>query len=159
MMNKENKSEYLWTIVAVLGFVVILIIGYKIKASLSPQITATTERDASCDLRQGKCLSKLPYGGTVSLLITPKTLPSLHPLALTVEVNGAKVSTIKVDFIGVEMDMGYNRSKLHKVDEHHFEGKAMIPVCVHSKMEWEARVLLQTEKGPVMAPFRFYTIK
>lgn len=158
-ISKENTSEYLWTIVAVLGFVVILIFGYKIKASLSPQITATAERNASCDLRQGKCLSELPYGGTVSLLITPNTLPLLHPLSLTVEVAGVNVSTIEVDFIGIGMDMGYNRSKLDKVDAHHFKGKAVIPVCVRSKMEWEARVLLQTKKGVIMAPFRFYTLK
>lgn len=158
-MSKEKKSENLWTIVAVLGFVVILIIGYKIKASLSPQITATAKLDSSCDLRQGKCLSKLPDGGTVSLSITPNTLPILHPLALSVEIDGVKVSAIEVDFIGIGMDMGYNRSKLNKVDAHHFKGKAVIPVCVRSKMEWEARVLLQTEKDLVMAPFRFYTLK
>ncbi|MCK5813801.1 MAG: hypothetical protein KAH03_06070 [Cocleimonas sp.] len=158
-MSNKNKSEHLWTVVALLGFVIILIIGYKIKASMSPQITATAELEASCDLRQEKCLSKLPGGGTVSLLITPNTLPILHPLALTVDVDGVKVSMIEVDFIGIDMDMGYNRSKLDKVDDHHFKGKAVIPVCVRSKMEWEARVLLQTEKGLLMAPFRFYTIK
>jgi hypothetical protein len=57
------------------------------------------------------------------------------------------------------MDMGYNRSKLDKVDAAHFKGKAIIPVCVRSKMEWEARVLLYTDHGLIMAPFRFFTMK
>ena len=158
-MNKENKSESLWIIVAILGFIALTIAGYKFKSSLSPSITATAPLDPSCDLRQGKCQSPLPNGGRVSLSITPKTLPILYPLELKVAVEGVKVSKIDVSFVGVDMDMGYNHTKLEAIDEHHFKGKAVIPVCVRSKMEWEARVLLYTNKGLIMAPFRFYTIK
>ncbi len=158
-MSKDNKSEYLWTIVAILGFIALAIAGYKFKASLSPTIIATASLDPSCDLRQGKCQSQLPNGGSVSLLITPKTLPILYPLELKVAVEGVKVSKIDVSFVGVDMDMGYNHSKLEAIDEAHFKGKAVIPVCVRSRMEWEARVFLYTDKGLIMAPFRFYTIK
>ena len=158
-MNKDKQSEHLWTIIAVLSFIILLVVGYKIKDSLSPAITATATLDKSCDLRQGECLSKLPNGGHVSLSITPNHIPILHPLELKVTIDGVKVSAIEVDFVGIDMDMGYNRSKLNKIDEQHFKGKAVIPVCVRSKMEWEARVLLQTAKGLTMAPFRFYTIK
>ncbi len=158
-MNKDRQSEHLWTIIAVLSFIILLVVGYKIKDSFSPAITATATLDKSCDLRQGECLSKLPNGGQVSLSIMPNHLPILHPLELKVTISGIKVSAIEVDFVGIDMDMGYNRSKLNKIDEQHFKGKAVIPVCVRSKMEWEARVLLQTDKGLTMAPFRFYTIK
>ena len=158
-MNKDRQSEPLWTIIAVLSFIILLVVVYKIKGSLSPALTATAILDESCDLRQGKCLSKLPNGGQVSLSITPSHIPVLQPLELEVTINGIKVSVINVDFVGVDMDMGYNRSKLSKIDEQHFKGKAVIPACVHSKMEWEARVLLQTDKGLTMAPFRFYTIE
>jgi len=159
MTKKDNQSEPLWIIVAVLGFILLLVVGYKIKDSMSPSVFATGTLDKSCDLRQGKCLSKLPNGAQVSLTITPNSIPILRPLELNVTIDSIKVSAIEVDFVGIDMDMGYNRSKLDKVDQQHFRGKAVIPVCVRSKMEWEARVLLQTDNGLMMAPFRFHTIK
>ncbi|MCK5809993.1 MAG: hypothetical protein KAH00_02840 [Cocleimonas sp.] len=159
MRKKNNKSEHLWTIVAVLGFTLLLLIGYKLKASLTPNITTTTPLDKSCDLRQGKCTTLLPTGGKISLSITPNTLPILHPLELTVTIDSIDASKIEVDFIGIGMDMGYNRSTLDKVDAKNFKGKAVIPVCIRSKMEWEARVILYTDHGLIMAPFRFFTIK
>ena len=158
-MNENNKSEHLWTIVAVLGFALLLVVGYKLKASMTPNITATTPLDKSCDLRKGKCSSELPTGGIVSFSITPNTIPILRPLELNVIVNGINVSKVEIDFIGIGMDMGYNHSNLDKKDASHFKGKAVIPVCVRSRMEWEARVLLHTDHGLIMAPFRFFTIK
>ncbi|MCK5919209.1 MAG: hypothetical protein KAG34_12340 [Cocleimonas sp.] len=158
-MSQNNKSEQLWTIVAILGFALLLVIGYKLKASMTPSITATATLDKSCDLRKDKCTTLLPSGGKVSLSITPKTIPILRPLVLNVIVDGIAVSKVEVDFIGIDMDMGYNRSTLEKIETEHFKGKAVIPVCVRSKMEWEARVLLHTNNGLIMAPFRFYTIK
>ncbi len=157
-INKEKKFKHLWTIIAVLSFIILLVVGYKIKDSLSPAITTTATLDTSCDLRQGACLLKLPNGGQVSLSITPNNIPVLQPLELNVMINNIKASSIEVDFVGINMDMGYNRSKLKKIDEQHFKGNVIIPACV-SKMEWEARVLLQTDKGVSMAPFRFYTTK
>jgi hypothetical protein len=155
----NDKSSNLWTIVLLLGLTLLLVTGYKIKDGLTPAITLTAPLDKSCDLRQGKCQSKLPNGGKVSFSITPKTIPILRPLALVVNIEGIEVSKVEVDFIGIGMDMGYNRSRLEKVDKNYFMGKAVIPVCVRSKMDWEARVLLYTEDGLIMVPFRFYTIK
>ncbi len=57
------------------------------------------------------------------------------------------------------MDMGFNRSVLKAKTQNHFEGEFIIPICINSRMEWEARVKLQTEEGVLMAPFRFYTTK
>ena len=158
-MNKNNKSEHLWTIVAILGFALLLVVGYKIKASMTPSITATAPLDKSCDLHKGKCTTVFPTGGKVSLSITPNTIPILRPLALNVIIEGIDASNIEVDFIGIGMDMGYNRSKLDKINAENFKGKAVIPVCVRSRMEWEARVLLHTNSGLIIAPFRFFTIK
>ncbi len=158
-MNKDKPFKHLWTILAVLSFIALLIVAYKIKDSLSPAITTTATLNKSCDLRQGECLLKLPNGGQVSFSISPNHIPVLQPLELKVTISDIKVSAIEVDFVGVDMDMGYNRSKLQKIDEQHFKGKVIIPVCAHSKMEWEARMLLKTDKGLSMAPFRFYTVK
>ena len=134
-------------------------VGYKFKDFLSPEAAMIATLDESCDLREGQCSSTLPSGGKVVFSIQPKNIPLISPLQLDVEIEGVKVSNIDVDFIGIGMDMGYNRSRLKEVDKTHFTGSGMLSICARSKMEWEARVSLQTEKGLIVVPFRFFTIK
>ncbi len=154
-----KKTSNLWTIIALLTLAILLTVSYKLKDFLKPGITATAELDASCDLRKGMCSSKLPGGGAITFSISPNDIPILRPLELQVITDGVDVSSVEVDFIGIGMDMGYNRPKLEAKNRQHFKGKTIIPVCVRSKMEWEARVLLQTNDGLIMAPFRFFTLK
>jgi len=155
----EEKSNKLWTIVAVLVLAILLAVSYKLKDFLKPSIMATAELDESCDLRKDVCISELPGGGKVSLSINPKDIPILRPLTLEVKTEGVDAETVEVDFIGIGMEMGYNRPKLGALDKTNFKGEAILPVCVRSKMDWEARVLLKTDKGIIMAPFRFFTTK
>jgi len=154
-----KKTSHLWTIIALLVLVILLTVSYKLKDLLEPSISATAELDTACDLRKGMCTSDLPGGGKVGFAITPNSIPILRPLELQVVTEGVNVSKVEVDFIGVGMDMGYNRPELKAEDARHFKGKTIIPVCVRSKMDWEARVLLHTDHGLVMAPFQFYTQK
>ena len=157
--SSEKKASNLWTIVALLALVILLTVSYKLKDLLKPGVTLSAEVDPSCDLRSGACTLNLPTGGKVSFVISPNDIPILRPLELQVQTQGVEVSGVEVDFVGVDMEMGYNRSKLEAKDSNHYMGKAVLPVCVRSKMEWEARVLLQTREGLIMAPFRFYTLK
>jgi len=157
--KSSNKFTNLWTVVALLTLVLLLVVSYKLKDMLKPSVAASATLDTSCDLRKGACTSDLPTGGKVRFSITPQTIPILHPLQLNVETQGIVVSNVWVDLIGIGMDMGYNRPQLSALDQTHFLGKAILPVCVRSKMQWEARVLLQTEKDLIMVPFRFMTFK
>jgi hypothetical protein len=156
---KDKKISNLWTTVALLALVLLLVVSYKLKDMLKPSITAKAELNESCNLRKGPCSSKLPGGGTVTFSIAPNEIPILRPLQIDVKVEGVDVSKTEVDFTGIGMDMGYNRPKLDAVSKTQFKGKAILPVCVRSKMDWEAKVLLQTENGLLMAPFRFFTMK
>jgi len=155
----EKKTSPIWTIVAVLVLAVLLSVAYKFKDILKPGVAATAKLDASCDLRKGSCTSDLPGGGKISFSMTPNSIPILRPLKLRVNIEGVEASQVEVDFVGIGMDMGYNRAKLDAQDKSNFEGKAILPVCTQSKMDWEARVLLQTDHGLIMAPFPFYTLK
>jgi len=154
-----KNSFNLWTIIALLVLAILLAVSYKLKDFLKPGVTATAALDKSCDLRKGACTSTLPNGGKVTLSINPNDIPILRPLELKVETEGVKASEVEVDFIGIGMEMGYNRPKLAAKDSSHFKGRAILPVCVRSKMDWEARVLLHTDDGLIMAPFRFFTLK
>ena len=156
---RSKKITHLWTIVALLALVLLLVVSYKLKDVLKPDVIATAELDKTCDLRTAPCTSTLPGGGSVTLSISPKTIPILRPLQIDVNVDGVNVSSAKVDLTGMGMDMGYNRPLLTPLTKNHFTGKAILPVCVRRKMDWEARVLLQTDRGLIMAPFRFFTLK
>ncbi len=155
----KNRYSEIWTIIAFLILGVLLVASYKLKDILRPNISVTAELDASCDLRKGSCTSELPNGGKVSFTISPNDIQILKPLTLKLETEGVEVSNVEVDFVGVGMEMGYNRSKLTEVGKKKFIGKGLLPICVSTRMDWEARVLLQTDGGMVVVPFRFYTIK
>ncbi len=156
---KSKKTANLWTTVALLALVLLLVVSYKLKDMLKPTVAATAELDESCDLRKAPCTSKLPGGGSVTFSISPKDIPILRPLKIDVKYEGVEVSKAEVDFTGIGMDMGYNRPQLEPITKTQFKGKAILPVCVRTKMDWEARVLLQTDRGLLMAPFRFFTLK
>lgn len=155
----SNKSSQLWTIIAALVLVILLTVSYKLKDLLKPDVTATAVLDESCDLREGVCTSELPGGGNVSFAINPDDIPILRPLELEVKIHGVSVSRVDIDFAGIGMEMRYNRPQLTAERKNFFKGKAILPACVRTKMDWEARVLLQTDNGLIMAPFRFYTLK
>ena len=100
----------------------------------------------------------LPGGGSLTFEITPHDIPLVRPLELNVGTQGLNATGAEVDFSGVDMYMGFNRSKLEARAENRFSGSAMLPVCTRTRMEWEARVLLDTADGPLTVPFRFWTL-
>ena len=157
--ESAKKTTNLWTTVALLALVLLLVVSYKLKDMLKPTVAASADLDESCDLRKAPCTSKLPGGGSVTFSISPKEIPILRPLKIDVKYEGVEVSGVEVDFTGIGMDMGYNRPKLEPITKNQFKGKAILPVCVRSKMDWEAKVLLETDRGLLMAPFKFFTKK
>ena len=88
----------------------------------------------------------------------PRNLPPLSPLRIAAQLEGIEAGSVEVDFAGTDMNMGYNRVALTESRAGHYEGKAMLPVCVRSRMGWEAKVMLHTSTGIFVAPFRFETV-
>lgn len=132
---------------------------YYFKDYFKPQVAHTLEWDTKCDLRSGSCKSQLPNGGVVQFEITPKNIPLLKPMTLDVTIAGAEVDSVEVDFAGVSMNMGFNRTRLEATEEGKFSGIITLPVCVRNRMDWEADVMLETDAGIIVAPFRFETVK
>jgi hypothetical protein len=90
--------------------------------------------------------------------INPTTIPLLKPLTLDVQLEGFTANKVMVDIIGLNMDMGYNRPQLSIKNSQHFSGSTTLPVCTLDRMEWEARVIIETpDSGNYLIPFRFYT--
>jgi hypothetical protein len=136
-----------------------MLASYLYNKFLVSNVESEAISEGICDLRTAPCTSVFPSGGKVSFQINPKTIPLLVPLSLKVETKDLEVSSVYVDFVGLNMDMGFNRSILKSKNHRKYEGEFIIPICMKSRMEWEARVRLKTKLGVMTAPFRFYTTR
>lgn len=148
----------LWVLVGLLIASLAGVAVYKVWPMLNPDISVVAPLDPDCDLRAGPCSVGFADGATVSFGIEPRDIPPLKPLEFEVKLEGMDVRGVEVDFQGADMNMGYNRAQLKPVGEGRFLGNGMLPVCVRHVMEWEARVLLHTDRGLLAAPFRFITV-
>ncbi|PVV21775.1 MAG: hypothetical protein B6D78_06785 [gamma proteobacterium symbiont of Ctena orbiculata] len=132
---------------------------YKTWPMLFPKAAHTASVDPACDLRANGCTTQLNGGGSVTFSIQPRDIPVVKPLALRVDLAGIEAKSIAVDFSGVDMNMGFNRTQLSAQGDGVFSGKGMLPVCVWDAMEWEARVLIDTSQGLISVPYRFITVR
>lgn len=120
-----------------------------------PQADITATPVAGCNLHQGSCRATLPDGGVLELSIEPRPVPVVKPLSVAVTLSGIEARKIELDLAGRDMNMGYNRPILVMESPNHFVGGATLPVCITGKMAWKATVLVETDKGRIVAPFQF----
>ncbi|WP_233490291.1 hypothetical protein [Thiocapsa marina] len=153
----RRTTALLWVIAGLLLVGVVAVAVYKAWPLLNPTLVEVAPLDPSCDLRAGPCDARLAGGGRVRFGIEPRSIPVVTPLRLAVETTGLNVRAVEVDFAGVDMNMGYNRTALASVGPGVYEGQGTLPVCVRARMDWEARVLVHTPEGILAAPFRFET--
>ena len=147
----------LWVVLAALLMAVLGVVVYNAWPLLYPQAVALAPLDPGCRLRQGPCTATFPEGGTVTLAIEPQGIPVVAPLAIRVDLAGLQALGVELDFAGADMNMGYNRVALEPVAHGRYQGKGMLPVCVRDRMTWEAKVMVRTSAGLMVAPFRFET--
>jgi pimeloyl-ACP methyl ester carboxylesterase len=132
---------------------------YRTLPLLYPEVTERAVADPLCDLRAGPCTARFPSGGTVRFGIAPRDIPVLKPLGLEVEIEGLTPAGVEVDFAGADMNMGYNRVRLEAAGPGRYQGEGILPICVRHQMTWEAKVMIQTARGYLVAPFRFYSLR
>ncbi len=135
-------------------------VGWKLQSFVNPQRQATAKLNTACDLQSGPCSTSFSDGIQVSLSITPRPIPVLKQLKLTSEIQGIEANAVEIDIVGVGMNMGYNRPELAASGKaNQFQGESILPICLMDTMQWEARVMVHTDKGLMVAPFRFETQK
>jgi hypothetical protein len=111
--------------------------------------------DPSCNLNAGPCGAALPGGARMSLSIGPRPIPTVQTLDVRVSVTGRQPDRVEVDFVGVGMNMAYNRPELKRQPDGSYTGQTMLPVCVTQRMRWQATVMLRRPAGNISIPFRF----
>lgn len=155
-------GKALWLAAGLLAAAAGGVAAYKAWPLLHPEVVAEAPLDFTCDLHKGPCDAHLPGGGEVRLDITPRPLRTMVPLTVAVQLRDLTASAVELDLQGVDMNMGYNRPALAPQGDGRdgrFVGSAMVPVCVRDIMEWQARVLIHSDRGLLAAPFRFSTAK
>jgi hypothetical protein len=148
----------LWILLGLLFAALVAAAVYKAWPLLYPEVVATAPLDPACDLHAGPCTARFPGGLEVRFDIEPRTIPPLAPLRIAADLTGIDAHKVEVDFSGTDMNMGYNRSALKETEAGRYEGQGMLPACVRSRMGWEAKVMLHTAGGILVAPFRFEAI-
>lgn len=124
---------------------------------IGSDIKATAPLTPSCDLQHRACQAQFPDGSQVTLSISPRPILGLKPLQIRVQTKGIEAQTVKVDFRGLDMNMGYNRPHLSKESAGQYSGMGVLSACILERMTWEATVLVRTAEGVMAAPFRFET--
>lgn len=153
-----ERSSFLVDSAMVLALILIGVVGYKASPLLLPKADITAAPDPACDLHRGACRVALPTGGSLSFALTPRPVPVIAPLEMSVELEGASADRVAVDFAGVSMNMGFNRPGLEPVvgsEGHRFTGQATLPVCVTGRMTWQATVLVESGAQRIAVPYRF----
>jgi len=141
--------------IGIILIALVVVVGYKLSPLLLPKADITVQPPAGCDLQRSPCEAALPGGGTVQFSITPRPIPMVAPLQMEVVVAGRTASKVEVDFSGVNMNMGLNRPQLQAVGGGRFGGEGTLPICVTGSMDWQATVLVETERERIAVPFRF----
>lgn len=187
---QERTILLLWAVLVGLAVAVVGVAAIRLWPLLQSPASERAPLNPSCSLHAGPCSVRFDSGGEVMLEIVPRAIPAVRPLQLQVTLSNLPTpDRVEVDFDGVEMEMGFNRIRLHPVDGNggvngngrpastriagdglpevraarsgpaQWRGQGMLPVCVRDRMTWEARVLLQYPQRLLAAPFRFETVR
>ena len=157
-VHPEQGRTWPWVLLGVAFAVLVILALAKAWPLLYPEVIATAPLDPGCDLHSGPCTASLPGGGEVSFGLEPRTIRPMTPLRILVDLKGLDAHSVEVDFAGTDMNMGFNRVPLGQVAAGRYEGQGTLPVCVRRRMDWEAKVMLHTQSGIMVAPFRFDTV-
>ncbi len=159
MSQPSRALNKLWPIGLILLGALLAGAVYSLRPLLNPPVVASAPVNTECDLHRSPCSSVLPGGGRISLSVEPREIRPMTPLDLDVQVDGIAAHAVTIDFVGVNMDMGLNRSRLRATGPGRYQGSGMLPVCVRSRMVWDAKVRAETAGGLVEAAFRFQTVR
>lgn len=157
---KLNR-RILLDLVAILGIVLIAVVGYKLSPLLLPKADVVAAVEPGCDLHRRACAARLPDGSRIELSIMPRPILAVTTLQVEVKTAGLEAGRVEIDFAGVDMNMGYNRPQLvaaNGAGPGVFRGEAALPVCITGKMAWVATVLVETGRSRIAAPFRFDSV-
>ena len=141
-------------------FLLLLAAGYFLQVSdLLTSDIETTILASECDLRQQAC--QIQYQGEQwQFAISPPDFTVLQPLTISLKIlseSGFRPGSVKVQFEGINMDMGYNLVKLQPISDKLFQAEGMIPDCTAETMYWLVHLIISSEDKQTDFQFRIQT--
>lgn len=162
MQNTANpprdaaSRKLLIDLIAMLTIGLVAVVGYKFSPLISPDAEARVAPDPGCRLHRGSC-SVSVAGGRLELSLSPRPVPLIKPVRIEVRTSGMSLRRIDADLAGIGMNMGFNRPQLLDQGLGVYVGETTLPVCITGTMRWELTLLLETDAGLFLIPFRFDT--
>lgn len=155
------SGHFPWnSLLLIVGILLLLGSGYFLNVSdfLKPAID-TKVVASECDLRQGGCRVDF-QGSQWGFQITPRNFDVLQPLQISLKkLSDTPVApeSVKVQFEGINMDMGYNLVKLQPVSGDLFESTGMLPDCTAETMYWLVHLIVVSGNERTDFQFRLQT--
>lgn len=106
----------------------------------SEQITII-ESKSNCQLDKNTCRNKIDKKTWIEVKISPFPIEPNKQLKITVITSDDSLIPEEVDFEGLNLNMGFIRPKLKKVEGNTYETEVVLPICDEKVMEWRAMVL------------------
>jgi archaellum component FlaF (FlaF/FlaG flagellin family) len=133
--------------------------GDAVEAASDSEIIRIDQDNETCSLQKNACVVTIPQLGQITFEITPREIRMNTPLILRLTADSQKAAEVWVDFLGVDINMGYNRVALKKSEGNVYLGEATLPVCSTGSMTWQATILLKLNDQMFGVPFEFITEK
>jgi hypothetical protein len=159
-LQPEVVDTRLRSVLTILGLVAaagIAYLGARYWQTGQPTFTRVAVA-AECDLRAGPCQRQIG-AGAVEFAVTPKQIPLMKTLRLSVRGVGVGLDQVAVEIRGLNMDMGLNRTRMEQGEDGRWHGETILPVCSQRRMEWEAAVQLSVQGRMYELPFPFHTTR
>lgn len=113
-------------------------------------------RAGNCDLHSGPCTAMLPDGTPLTFAVTPRPIPVMEKLRLTVTAPSLSQKTLTAEIYGLNMNMGRYRYSLQRDANGTYRGEGMIPSCI-GMMHWRANIIAESPTKRVGTYFTFRT--
>lgn len=154
-----TKDRNLWIVVGILLVTLMTLLIYVQFFHQNQEIIERAALNPECQAVGFPCRVNLKGGGSVQLTISPQPVEVMKPLEVRIKLDQVEANRVVAQFNGVGMNMGMNRYIFNKESDGSFLATVTLPVCIRSRMEWDAEILLETEQGIIVAPYKFETIK
>jgi protein SCO1/2 len=96
-----------------------------------------------CDLSKTQCSLTLPDKTYFNISFSPTPIKTEKKFSIQVQTSSKTYFPSEVDFVGIDLNMGYIRPKLQKSEPLKYTASLELPICELRKMKWRVRLLLK----------------
>jgi hypothetical protein len=133
-----------------------LVIQEAYKITQREEFAIDIEESFDCNLHQEVCSFNVPNLGTGKFSLMPRPIRMNQNLQAMVKTDFSEQVEMWVDFMGVDVYMGYNRPKLNGF-QNHYEGQVFLPTCTAKHMTWKATILVKHKDKTYGYSYQFLT--